>query len=789
MTQTSIVVSSPDVTPTTPAGSILRVTDDAILVKVWSTPIACDDTSSFTATPGVGGDITVQFSADGVNYTNAAEVPYISTFSGGVPPTSLWVRATATVTTGALAVDTPVPWTELTASQVATVAASVSAAWQSSALTHQLDTGFGAVTYAMASAQLMSFDYTGKLQTCFSGEAAFHGARRSANLIAFSETFTDDAVTWAVGVGTTLATSAYRNPVNSRFATTVTRAAGDGNNAITLRSKTYRPGRYSFSIYLRGVDGATAWVLTLTRSPSTNVDTITVTPPVGVWTRYVVEGDIIDSATNYFVTLKPSSVGGANQVVDVACAMMKEGVCDEYVPRGVAAIPASYWAGETGVDGVRCFNTANPWSISSGVATRTVAETSIDPARLYGLRQGPATLNRVYSSRDIGAAQWTMSSASAATASASDDSTTLGYRGTRKLVEAAATAAHFVYQDWKSSNPQTTDIITAQAFVKAGERSVVYIRIRQLDGTTYCSAFFNLATGAYGNVSGTRVEAHIFKPHPLADLYLIALSCPAGASGTSAPRFELGVSSTMGALSYAGDGTSGAYFGAAQFSVGEGPTAYTGDTTTGATLSRAAATIDLAPANHPRIGFAWECEQTLWWRSSIETKSAYAYVMYAYLDNNNRAGFNLRAGVNGGGWAGSEDDVTSDIFDGTLAGAGLLDEAGGAIAPGSVMWDGTDITGYSWQPMETIKWQWSVGASALNGDTNQAMNVGGRAAVPTADSPDWTVKRLSFEPSTQVPITLGRNRVGGVPRGGDSFFRNVAWAMSERTAEQQAAAL
>ena len=245
----------------------------------------------------------------------------------------------------------------------------------------------------------------------------------------------------------------------------------------------------------------------------------------------------------------------------------------------------------------------------------------------------------------------------------------------------------------------------------------------------------------------------------------------------------------MGTLSYAGDGTSGAYFGGAQFSVGEGPTAYTGDTTTGATLSRAAATIDLAPANHPRIGFAWECEQTLWWRSSIETKSAYAYVMYAYLDNNNRAGFNLRAGVNGGGWAGSEDDVTSDIFDGTLAGAGLLDEAGGAIAPGSVMWDGTDITGYSWQPMETIKWQWSVGASALTGQTNQAMNVGGRAAVPTADSPDWTVKRLSFEPSTQVPITLGRNRVGGGPRGGDSFFRNVAWAMSERTAEQQAAAL
>lgn len=676
----------------------------------------------------------------------------------------------------------------LTPTQVATVAALVAGAWNRSALTHQLDTGFGAVTYSMASASLMSFDYTGKLQTCFFGEAAIHGARRSANLIALSETFAHEPTTWAVGASTTLAVSAFRNPVNSRFATQLTRAAGDGANMLTLRSKVYRPGRYSFSLYLRGVDGTTAYVLALTRAPSTTVDTITVTPPVGVWTRYAVEGDIIDSVTNYFVTLKPSTVGGANQVVDIGCAMMKEGVCDEYVPRGVSAIPALYWAGQCNAEGVRCFGTQNPWSVTSGVATRTVAETPINPASMYGVREGPAVTNRVYSSRDIGAAQWTMSSASAATASASDDSTALGYRGTRKLVEAAATAAHFVYQDWKSSNPATTEILTAQALVKAGERSVVYIRIRQLDGSTNAIAFFNLAAGTYGNVSGTRAEAHIFKPHPASDLWLIALSYPAGSSGSTAPRVEFGVANAMGTSSYAGDGTSGAYFGAMLFTTAEGPVAYTGDTTSAGTLARAIATIDLAPANHPRIGFAWECEQTLWWRSSIETKSAYAYVMYAYKDAANRAGLNMRAGVNGGGWAGAEDDVTSDIFDGRLAGIGELDEAGGAITPGTVLWDGTDIRGYAWQPMETIKWQWSVGAAPLTGETNQATNIGGRPAVPTADSRGWMVKSLSFDPGTQVPITLGRDRVGGVPRGGDSFFRNVAWALTALSQDQQAAA-
>ncbi|CAB4194241.1 hypothetical protein UFOVP1254_2 [uncultured Caudovirales phage] len=674
----------------------------------------------------------------------------------------------------------------LSFSLAAEIASSALAAPNLSCLTHCLDSGFGVVAFAMSSAQLMAFDNAGKLQTCFSEEATFHGARRSANFVEASEDFTETPTGWQIGGGTSgtlVSISPHRNPVNNRFATRLTRLAGDGFNMLVLRSKVYRPGLHSFSIWLRGVDGTQAYLITLTRSPSTTVSTITVTPPAGVWTRYAVEGDVIDT-TNHIVVVKPSSVGGVNQVIDVACAMMKEGATDEYVPRGVSTIPASYWTGQAGVDGVRCFNTLNPWSVASGVATRTVAETPIDPARLYGLRQGPTVTNRLYSSRDIGAAQWTMSSASAATASASDDSSTLGYRGLRKLVEAAATAAHFVYQDWRSSNPSNTEIITAQAFVKAGERSVVYIRIRQLDGSTNAIAFFNLATGVHGNVSGTRAEAHIFKPHPASDLWLVALSYPAG-SGATAPRVEFGVSSSMGTSSYAGDGISGVYFGGMLFTTAEGPVAYTGDTGSASTLTRAITTISLSPINHPRIDFSWMVEQTLWWRSSIETKSAYAYVMYAYKDVRNRAGLNLRAGVNGGGWAGSEDDITSDIFDGTLARENLFDEAGASIPQGTDLWDGTNILGYSWQPMETIGWKWSVGSNVLTGETNQAMAVGGRLAVPTADSRGWMVKLLSFNPGLEVLVTLGRDRVGGVPRGGDSFFRNVSWSAKALTSEQQ----
>lgn len=123
MTQTTTTVSSYGVVPTTPPGQITRVTDDAILVKVWSTPIACTDNSTFSAAPAANGAIGVQFSADGVNYVDAAATPYTTAFSGGIPPTALWVRATAVGGTGQLSVDTPVAWVELTASQVAAVAA------------------------------------------------------------------------------------------------------------------------------------------------------------------------------------------------------------------------------------------------------------------------------------------------------------------------------------------------------------------------------------------------------------------------------------------------------------------------------------------------------------------------------------------------------------------------------------------------------------------------------------------------------------------------------------------
>lgn len=129
MTQTTTTVSSYAVTPLVSPGNYTRVTDDAILVKVWSTPIAGEDSSIITATPGAGGTILVQFSFDSqVSWRNASATPYSSTFVGGVPPGVTAIRATAIGATATLVVDTPQSFVELTPNELTFVRPLVSGA-------------------------------------------------------------------------------------------------------------------------------------------------------------------------------------------------------------------------------------------------------------------------------------------------------------------------------------------------------------------------------------------------------------------------------------------------------------------------------------------------------------------------------------------------------------------------------------------------------------------------------------------------------------------------------------
>jgi hypothetical protein len=106
MTQ-AVTTALSSLVPVAPAAALVSSTlDNAILTAGWSTPIAATDESIFIATPAAGGSIAVQFSADGVNWVNAAAVPYSRPFTGGVPAYALWVRAQAQQATATLTVAT-----------------------------------------------------------------------------------------------------------------------------------------------------------------------------------------------------------------------------------------------------------------------------------------------------------------------------------------------------------------------------------------------------------------------------------------------------------------------------------------------------------------------------------------------------------------------------------------------------------------------------------------------------------------------------------------------------------
>lgn len=119
MTQTVTIISSSAVTPITPAGQATQTVDDSIFVTGWSSPIAVTDDATFTTVAGTGGSVLVQFSPDNVTWSTAAALPYRGTFTGGVPPNALWIRAQGIGATGTLTVIVPIAWTALTYPQTA----------------------------------------------------------------------------------------------------------------------------------------------------------------------------------------------------------------------------------------------------------------------------------------------------------------------------------------------------------------------------------------------------------------------------------------------------------------------------------------------------------------------------------------------------------------------------------------------------------------------------------------------------------------------------------------------
>lgn len=197
--------------------------------------------------------------------------------------------------------------------------------------------------------------------------------------------------------------------------------------------------------------------------------------------------------------------------------------------------------------------------------------------------QGAATNLLLYSLQQDNAA-WTKTSA---TVSADFAMSPSGDVNADKLIEVAATAAHY------SSQPVTiaaNQAFTFSIYAKAAGRSAVSLRVdKDSAGTDYINAKFDLTTGATSSVTnnGTASGATATCTYVGNGWWLCALSgTPASAAGT-AVRCYIGIIDFSG--SNVGDGTSGISVSHAQLETGT--TASSRIDTSGTSATRASGVV------------------------------------------------------------------------------------------------------------------------------------------------------------------------------------------------------
>lgn len=217
-----------------------------------------------------------------------------------------------------------------------------------------------------------------------------------------------------------------------------------------------------------------------------------------------------------------------------------------------------------------------------------------DPAtgECLGLLVEESRTNLLTYSEEFDNAAWTKSFATVAanSATAPDGTTTAD-----KLVEDTSSNQHHVRQ---GATTFASTNYTASIFLKAGERTAVYVYVNNNASTAdRVECIVDLASGAitegptaFGDMTaGSAVLEAIGY-----GWYRLSLSITAGATVTSlALLVSLATATTGGSASaaYTGDGTSGLYIWGAQLERGAFPTSYI--PTTSAAVTRAADTITL----------------------------------------------------------------------------------------------------------------------------------------------------------------------------------------------------
>ena len=382
----------------------------------------------------------------------------------------------------------------------------------------------------------------GYLVTALSGEARFEGARRVRNLLAGSTADLNNA-SWAKLNGATVAvdgkTVSLTANANSCVAQSYTFVAG--NKYILQFKVSVATTAKTFRLRADAVATQNSAELTATTTPTTVSFAFTAASS-GAGAVYLINnagataGDIIVEEA---------------QFIDVT-AETDQTTPREYVSVGVASSP--YYHGSF-VDGVKCFAT-------------DINGAAIPSTTLLGYLAEGASTNLIVRSNELDNASWTKNSAtiSANGAVASDGTTSLD-----KIVEAAATSMHSVYQTIAG----TSGSYTVSVEMKQAERTWGFIT----EGNSVtATAYFNLAAGTVGTVSGTGSPSATITA--LANgAYRCTMSFTAGANANC----QFGPATGDGAASYAGDITKGIYAGMVGFENASFASSYIATTTTAVT--------------------------------------------------------------------------------------------------------------------------------------------------------------------------------------------------------------
>lgn len=600
----------------------------------------------------------------------------------------------------------------------AQIAASTAAVVHDIPLTHSLAAIVGPAVSFENVGKGSVVDCYGSLQITNNREARFMGARRVCNLVP------DDIFwqSWIKGSGVVKElrvdlVGPYLNRKNV-FQFKIRRLIGP---FLINQFRPERTGQHTVSIWMGSARGSRVRMEIADARTLAVLSSTIIELNGGSLQRYAI-ASIVTGGVLYNWSFYLES--GVSEI-QLTCPQVEHtngqtGAPNDYVPRG-SLDDAAPW-GYAGVDGVRYFNTTNPWSMSGNIAVLGTGN-PIDPTTLKGLLIGPSRANAFKQSRDIGLQSWNLQN----TVTTADKLTTLllGPQSMTKLHDTASAGFHRFLQSWSRIDnlPPNEAMITVSFFVTSAERRNISIGFFDKNGIEK-HAIVNILTEQVIFEQGDVCKTHITR---ISDLLRISFTDKAGI-GAGVPVGFGGLVNDEGLELYQPVVQGGAYFGGLAFEKTDHACLYLGDTGTGtpAGIGAEVASFDFSPSMNMN-DWTVSVDCTTMYDSDSPTKSSWSFIWYATKQSNIRWGCAIRPGAYGG--AAVEDYIGHPMFDCYAGPDGLgVPQINPLNGKPQEIFDVANLQMFA-PAMQTNRWQVALHPVAIDQGSNIAMYVGNTKGV------------------------------------------------------------